>query len=188
MRKTWIAAALLLAGACLSAQVSPPPQSSPQPAITPQQRPRTMVIMAGPPPSPSHAIWVLQGKNQLLMYDGDQFKQWRGVTLPPEAHEHPENVVLGRGGQVLYRYASDGHSATRYWCSDPRHPELVGGAYEQRPAGNGDSLITTAAPDVYFSGDGQQLYWFETRSVTRAADSDKAREASFLAWSTDLDS
>lgn len=171
----------LLAALSLAAQTlpAPPPQAP--------QRPRTVVIMAGPPPSQSRAIWVLQGKNQLLRYDGDQFKQWSGVGLPPEAHDHPENITISRGGEVLYRYANDGRSTTRFWTSDPRQSELVGGAYEERPAGNGDSLITAASPEIHFSADGQQLYWFETRTVTRAADSDKAREAAFISWSTGLD-
>lgn len=171
-----LAVLLLMLGSVLA-------QTAPQ---TPQ-RPRTVIIMAGPPPSPRRAIWVLQGKSQLLMYDGDQFKQWRGLPVPPEAHDHPENITISRG-QVLYRYApAPSGGITRLWTSDPRQPELVGGAWEQRPAGNGDVLITAAAPELHFSADGQRLYWFETRTVTRAADSDKAREAAFISWTTGLD-
>lgn len=162
---------------CLSAQTPAPPQ-----------RPRTVVIMAGPPPSPSRGIWAMQGKNQLVMYDGTQFKQWRGLPVPPEAHEHPENITISRGGEVLYRYApAPSGGITRFWASDPRQPELVGGAWEQRPAGNGDVLVTAAAPNLYFGADGQSLYWFETRTVTRANGGEKAREAAFLSWSTGLD-
>jgi hypothetical protein len=150
------------------------------------QTPR-VAVMAGPPPG-RRAIWVLQPDNKLLMYDGAQFKNWRGHVLPAEARKNPESISISRAGDVLFALPSDGRTALRrFWFSNPRHPELVGGAWDKRPASGGGYNILSATPDLYFSSDGQRLFWFEHRQQTLARNSDTSRDARFLAWSTDLD-
>lgn len=181
MRKLLLMAAFVLSSLTLPAQV--PTQASP----VPQQRPRVVLIAPGPPAGAGRAIWVLQANNQLALYDSAQFKQWRTLALPAEARQHPENLIFGHGGQVLYRYQNDGRSVQRFWSSDPRYAELQGGAYEERPADGGGSLITSAAPAVYFSLDGEHLLWFENREQRLSRGPDVWRDASFLAWTTDSD-
>ena len=164
----------LLAGGMAFAQAAPPPRP-----------PARVMVMAPPTAAPGRSIWVLQPNNQLLLYDAREFKNLRGIPLPAGAREHPEGLILSRHGQVLYALPSEGEGLRRWWSSDPRMPQLTGGAYDKQPTTDGAFLVTTAVPEVYFSADGQRLYWFENRITRRVADGDRSREASFLAWRTD---
>jgi hypothetical protein len=150
------------------------------------QTPR-VAMMAGPPPG-VRAIWVLQADNKLLMYDAAHFHQWQGFTLPAEARKTPEAISISRSGDVLFAYPPDGRSALRrWWSSNRHHPELVGGAWDKRPAAGGGYNILSAAPQVYFTSNGDRLFWFEHREERLNRGPDISRDARFLAWTTDLD-
>jgi hypothetical protein len=146
-----------------------------------------VAVMPGPPPG-VRAIWVLQSDNKLARYDGTQFKLWQTLLLPAEARKNPDAISISRAGDVLFAYPSDGRTALRrFWCSNPRRPELVGGAWDQRPAAGGGYSVLEATPAIYFSGDGQKLFWFEQRQQRLTRGADVSRDARFLAWTTDLD-
>jgi hypothetical protein len=146
-----------------------------------------VAVMPGPPPG-VRAIWVLQSDNKLARYDGTQFKLWQTVILPAEARKNPDAISISRAGDVLFAYPTDGRIALRrFWCSNPRHPELVGGAWDQRPATGGGYNILSATPELYFSSDAQKLFWFEHRQQRLTRGADVTRDARFLAWTTDLD-
>lgn len=150
------------------------------------QTPR-VAVAAGPPPD-RRAIWVLQPDHKLARYDAAQFKLWQTVNLPADARQHPESITNSRVGDVLFAYPSDGQtSLRRWWSSNPRHPALVGGAWDVHPASRGGYSILTATPDIYFSKDGEKLYWFEYRQQKLANNGDTSRVARFMAWTTDLD-
>ncbi len=153
-----------------------------------QQRPPRVAIYAGPPRD-VRALWVLQADNSLLMYDTAQFRNWQGLKLPAEARKHPEAITISRSRTVLFPYPSDGRtSLRRFWSSNVYAPELIGGAWDRRPANGGGYSILEATPELYFSSDGERLFWFEHRQqrVTRAGEGDTSRDARFLAWTTDL--
>lgn len=97
------------------------------------QAPPRIAIPAGPPPS-VRAIWVLQSDNKLLMFDGTQFKNWRGTVLPSEARKNPEAISVSRAGYVLFAYPPDGRTALRrFWSSNVYAPELVEPGRSVRP-------------------------------------------------------
>ena len=146
-----------------------------------------VAVMPGPPPG-LRAIWVLQSDNKLARYDGTQFKLWQTLILPAEARKNPDAISISRAGEVLLAYPLDGRTALRrFWSSNPRHPELTGGAWDQRPATGGGYSILSATPDLYFSSDAQKLFWFEHRQQTLTRGVEVSREARFLAWTTGLD-
>lgn len=149
---------------------------------------RRVMVMGGPPPG-TKSVWVLSADSKLSRYDAAQFKMWMGgLPLPSEARQHPEAVTISRVGDVLFAYPSDGRSALRrLWCSSPYHSEIVGGAWEKRPTSGGGYNILSATPDVYFSSDGERLFWFEHREQRlNRGGPDISRDARFLAWHTDL--
>jgi hypothetical protein len=145
-----------------------------------------VAVMAGLPPG-VRAIWVLQSDNKLARYDAAQFKLWQTLILPAEARKNPDAISISRAGDVLFAYPSDDRTALRrFWCSNPRHPELVGGAWDKRPATGGGYSVLEATPAIYFGSDGQRLFWFEHREQRLTRGSDVSRDARFMAWTTDL--
>ncbi|MGI9102512.1 MAG: hypothetical protein ACR2IF_08715 [Terriglobales bacterium] len=147
-----------------------------------------VAVPAGPPAN-VQSIWVLGHDGKMSRYDTAQYKMWMGgMPLPAEAGKHPEAVSVSRAGEVLYAYASDGRSSLRrWWRSVPTHSELIGGAWDKRPARGGGYSVLEATPAVYFSSDGQGLFWFEHRSQRlNRGGPDFSREARFLAWATDI--
>ncbi|MGZ4813491.1 MAG: hypothetical protein ACXVZI_12040 [Terriglobales bacterium] len=151
------------------------------------QAPARVTVNAGAPAN-LRVIWVLQPDGRLLMYDAEQFRSWQGMKLPADARKNPESISISRSRVVLFAYPPDGRTALRrYWSSNAYAPELVGGAWDQRPASGGGFSILEATPTLYFSSDGQSLFWFEHRqqSVVRGG-ADITRDARFLAWTTDL--
>jgi hypothetical protein len=164
-------AVVLALAAAASAQTSRPPR----------------VTIAMGPPAGVRAIWVLQPDNTLLMYDAAQLRNRRGMKLPAEARKNPEAVSISSTRIVIFAYPPDGRTALRrFWSSNPYAPELVGGAWDRRPASGGGYSILEATPEIDFSSDGQSLYWFEHRQQRLSRGSDISREARFLAWATDL--
>jgi hypothetical protein len=145
-----------------------------------------VAVMPGPPPG-LRAIWVLQSDNKLARYDGTQFKLWQTLILPAEARKNPDAISISRGGVVLFAYPSDGRTALRrYWSSNVYNPEFFGGAWDRRPATGGGYSVLEATPAIYFSSDGQRLFWFEHREQRLTRGGDVSRDARFLAWTTDL--
>jgi len=150
------------------------------------QAPPRIAIPAGPPPG-VRAIWILQSDNKLLMFDGTQSKNWRGTVLPPEARKNPEAISISRAGHVIFAYPPDGRTALRrFWSSNVYAPELVGGAWDKRTARGGGFNVLSATPDLFFSSDGERLFWFEHREQRLTRNGDISRDARFLAWTTDL--
>jgi hypothetical protein len=145
-----------------------------------------ITIIAAPPPG-ARAIWVLQPDNKLLMYDAAQFRNWRGHMLPAEARKNPEAISISGTGGVLFAYPLDGRTPLRrFWSSNVYHPEIFGGAWDKRPASGGGYSILEATPAIFFSSDGQKLFWFEHRQQVLNRGPDVSRDARFLAWTTDL--
>ena len=121
------------------------------------------------------------------MFDGTQFKNWRGTVLPSEARKNPEAISIHRAGHVIFAYPPDGRTALRrFWSSNVYAPELAGGAWDKRPARGGGFHVLSATPDLYFSSDGERLFWFEHREQRLTRNGDISRDARFLAWTTDL--
>ncbi len=152
------------------------------------QTPRVM-IMAGPAAN-TRSLWVLSADNKLSRYDTAQFKMWIGnMPLPADARKNPEAISISPSGEVLVTLPSEGQSTIRrWWRSVPTHSELMGGAWDKRPAAGGGYSILSATPELYVSSDGERLFWFEHREQRlNRTGPDISRDARFLAWTTDLD-
>lgn len=65
-------------------------------------------------------------------------------------------------------------------------PELIGGGWDQKPAGGGGYSVLEATPAIFFNSDGDKLYWFEHRQQRLTRGPDMSRDARFMAWTTDL--
>jgi hypothetical protein len=154
------------------------------PAVRAQTK--RVFVVSGPAPGMSN-IWVLQKDNRLARYDSTQFRLWQTIGIPPQARKHPEGISISRAGDVRFAFAPRGDtSLLRLWCANPLHaPELLAGAEEKRPAPDGGYLTLSATPEIYFSGDGSSLYWFEDRQERLSRGADIWTGDSFLAWSTD---
>jgi hypothetical protein len=150
---------------------------------------RRVMVMGGPPPN-TRSIWVLGPDNRLSRYDTAQFKMWMGgMPLPADARKNPEAISISAAGEVLFALPTDGQSTLRrWWRSVPTHSELIGGAWDKRPAASGGYSILSASPALYFGSDGERLFWFEHREQRlNRGGPDISRDARFLAWTTNLD-
>ena len=150
------------------------------------QTPPRVAVNAGPPHE-LRAIWVLQPDSKLLMYDAAQFRYWQGYALPAEARKNPEGISISGSRTVIFACPPDGRTALRrFWSSNRYAPELVGGGWDQKPASGGGYSVLEATPAIFFSSDGEKLYWFEYRQQVLTRGPDVSRDARFLAWATDL--
>jgi hypothetical protein len=148
---------------------------------------QTVMIPAGPPAGRA-TIWILDAQNRLSEYDGADFHLWmRSSPLPRDAPNHPENISISRAGQAIYAEAVPGTSLRRFWSTNNYAHELTGGAQDTRPI-QGGVMVTSASPTVFFSADGQGLFWFENRlSVVRQENrGDISQTGEFLSWTSDL--
>jgi hypothetical protein len=154
-----------------------------------QAQTQRVKVMTGPPLN-VRSIWVLDAGNKLSRYDATQFKMWiGGLPLPADARKHPEAISISAKGEVIVVQGVEGESAVRsWWRSVPTHSQLTGGAWDKHPATGGGYNILSATPDLYFSSDGERLFWFEHREqLVNRGGLDISRDARFLSWITDLD-
>lgn len=148
----------------------------------------TRVAGSAGQPRDLRAIWVLQADSQLLMYDTVRFRaSGQAYRLPAEARRRPEAISISRGGTVLYGYEKDVRTPLRrFWSSNSLASEFIVGSWDRKPVSKGAYAILQATPTIYFSGSDERLYWFEYREQRLSRWVDLSRDASFLAWTTDL--
>jgi len=146
-----------------------------------------IAIPAGPPAG-RKVIWILGADDRLSEYGGADFHLWmKSLSLPRDAPKHPENIAISRTGQVIYAELVPGTSLRRLWSTNTYAHELTGGAEDTRPT-QGGVIVTSATPAVFFSADGERLFWFENRLsvVQRENQGDISQTGEFLSWTSDL--
>lgn len=157
------------------------------PCVLAAAEPAPQIAVPAGPPASRTLIWVLEPDNRLAAYDAADFRNWQTMALPPEATGHAERIAVSRQGAVMVAYpAGENVSLLRIWQSDPHYgSSLVGGADDRRPAPGGGELITAAVPQVFFTGDQERLFWFESREQRLNRDgADISVDTVFLAWTT----
>jgi hypothetical protein len=148
---------------------------------------QTRVVVFGGPSASRTMIWVLGGDNHMSEYDGVEFRLWvGGISMPPDARKHPEDILVTRTGVVMYSDMLPVTSLRHIWSTNNYAHDLVGGADDKRAASSGGFLITSATPAVFPSGDGGRLFWFENRFTTLDRGPEASRDGNFLSWTTDL--
>ncbi len=146
-----------------------------------------IMIPAGPPAG-HKAIWILGPDGKLSEYDGADFHLWmKTPSLPRDARNHPGNISISSAGQAVYAETLQGTSLRRFWSTNNYAREMTAGAADTRPTKDG-AIVTSATPTLFFSADGQHLFWFENRLsvVQRENHGDISQTGEFLAWTSNL--
>ena len=145
------------------------------------------VAIAPAPPPGTRSIWVLSADNKLVRYETSQWRQVTSMPVSREFRKRPESLAISATGQAFFTQEQEAEEGLRHFSFvDPGARTLMGGAFERTPAKDGGYLVTSAKPSLAFSGDGNQLYWFEHREQRLSQEGDRWRDAKFHAWTTDL--
>jgi hypothetical protein len=140
-------------------------------------------------------LWVLQPPDQVVEYDTHTFAPKLSVKLPPEALQHPENLLINRQGQMLFSFPplpdAPDLAADKLWFWNGQAGQLLARGVTRRRTPAGDNLaVLEAAPACMLSADGAHLYWFENRfqKLTDKGDNvDLSVVTTYRAWRTDLE-
>jgi hypothetical protein len=140
-------------------------------------------------------LWVLQAPDQIVEYDLHTFAPKLSLKLPPEALQHPENLLINRQGQMLFSFpplqdASD-LPADKLWLWDGQAGQLLARGVTRRRTPAGDNLaVLEAVPACMLSADGAHLYWFENRFQKlsdKGNNVDLSVITTYRGWRTDLE-
>jgi hypothetical protein len=145
---------------------------------------QSAAVFAGVPNQTS--IWVLGEDGRLSAYDGITFRIRMSMAVPGDVLKHAEGLSISRAGMVLFAADATGAGPLRLWSSNNYAHQLTGGVDETLPSPGGGTIVTSASPVVFFSSDGQRLYWFENRFTQTQQQENISRIGRFLAWATDL--
>jgi len=140
-------------------------------------------------------LWVLQAPDQIVEYDLHTFAPKLSLKLPPEALQHPENLLINHQGQMLFSFPPPQDApdlpADKLWLWNGQAGQLLARGVTRRRTPAGDNLsVLEAVPACMLSADGAHLYWFENRfqKLTDREDSvDRSVVTTYRAWRTDLE-
>jgi len=136
---------------------------------------------------PQKAIWILGNDGRLSAFDSSSFRLRMTTGVPPDTPKDPEKLSISPLGMVIFAGTGPETHLLHLWSSNRYAPELTGGVEEKLPSeGGGGTKVTFATPVVYFTADGQRLFWFENRMTETQRGENVSRTGRFLSWTTNL--
>jgi hypothetical protein len=155
-----------------------------------------LVASVAPAQSPRR-LWVLQAPDQIVEYDASTFAPRRAVRVPRRVLEHPEFLSVNGKGQMIFAPPpglqwAGGEMATagdRVWLWDGQRAREWRREPSRTRSGSADRpTLTERQSQVFLSGDGERLVWFENtfEKVAEASGLERSVRGAGRVWRTDL--
>jgi hypothetical protein len=154
-----------------------------------------LLLLTAPLAGQGKRLWVLRAPGEMVEYDPMTFAVKQTVKVPGDAAQAPGNVLVNRGGQILFAAAvsmplsdEDATSAHKAWFWNGHSATTIDlGVKREVSATGSNQAVTETAPVVYLSADGGHLFWFanQARRLQRE-EVDLSITTTWQAWQTDL--